>query len=314
MTLENLISRADEDTMQDLLGRDTIRLIRLLNRKDSISTKTKEALIKLHTFEGLLLIKEKRALLFNLLKKPELKKICEALSIPYNELSYEIIQSLHIRRGSVKEKALFDCFGLTPPLKDGITEIPDCENINASYALFTHQIDAAQKVESKLNDYHRRVILHMPTGSGKTRTAMYVIAQHLLKKEGTIVVWLAYSEELCEQAADEFKKAWQSLGNRDLRLHRFWGDHQLNLEKVNDGVLIAGLSKTYSAIRKNITTIKTLASKCSLVIIDEAHQAIAETYSLVLSALFSYNKNTGRYCQMLWNKDFATYPHSVYST
>jgi superfamily II DNA or RNA helicase len=51
----------------------------------------------------------------------------------------------------------------------------------------------------------------MPTGSGKTRTAMNVVANYLRNREKGVVVWLAHSEELCEQAADEFAKAWGAL-------------------------------------------------------------------------------------------------------
>jgi superfamily II DNA or RNA helicase len=41
--------------------------------------------------------------------------------------------------------------------------------------------------------------MHMPTGSGKTRTAMHVIARHLQQYEPTVVCWLANSAELAER-------------------------------------------------------------------------------------------------------------------
>ena len=63
----------------------------------------------------------------------------------------------------------------------------------------------------------------MPTGAGKTRTAMNVIAEHLRVTEPGLAIWFAYSEELCEQAAQEFERAWCHLGNRPVSLHRFWG-------------------------------------------------------------------------------------------
>jgi len=43
----------------------------------------------------------------------------------------------------------------------------------------------------------------MPTGAGKTRTAMNVIAEQLREFPEQAVVWLAHNEELCEQAASE---------------------------------------------------------------------------------------------------------------
>ena len=132
----------------------------------------------------------------------------------------------------------------------------------------------------------------MPTGAGKTRTAMNVIAEHLRRNEPTVVIWLAHSEELCEQAASEFEKAWSCLGNRSVDVWRFWGNRELDPANLQDGIVIAGLSKTYSATRNNISFIVELARHTSLVIIDEAHSAVAETYSLILDSLVVQRKHT----------------------
>jgi DNA repair protein RadD len=293
MTLEKLISRADEQTLQELLGRDALCLIQLLNRNDEIATRVRNILIQLYTLEGLLLIKEKRSLLFDLLRQKELEVLCKVLSVEFDENSYERLKRMNFRRGADKEKALFEYFELKVPEVEEKIEEPQTEIIPGEYTLFKHQRVAARNIIKKLAIQPRRVLLHMPTGSGKTRTAMHVIASHLIDKEQSIVIWLAYSEELCEQAVGEFKKAWASLGNRDVEIHRFWGKYDLDLNNIKDGVLIAGLSKMYSAIRKKISISSNLASKCSLVIVDEAHQAIAETYRLVLDALFHYNHDTG---------------------
>ncbi len=107
----------------------------------------------------------------------------------------------------------------------------------------------------------------------------------LRNNEPTLVIWLAYSEELCEQAVTEFQKAWDSLGDRTLSTYRFWGSHELDLAQAQDGLVVAGLAKVYHAAKKSIRFINQLGVRCSLVIIDEAHQAIAQTYKLVLDAL-----------------------------
>jgi superfamily II DNA or RNA helicase len=132
----------------------------------------------------------------------------------------------------------------------------------------------------------------MPTGAGKTRTAMNIIADHLRQNEPTVVVWLAHSEELCEQAASEFETAWSFLGNRPIHIWRFWGDRTLRTACLQDGILIAGLSKTYNAARSDMSFIVELARHTSLVIIDEAHSAVAETYRLILDALVVQRQKT----------------------
>ena len=68
-----------------------------------------------------------------------------------------------------------------------------------------------------LSSPERRAIVHLPTGAGKTRIAAHA-ACHLLNEKDTdnsLVIWLASTEELCEQAAEELSRAWTYLGLRD---------------------------------------------------------------------------------------------------
>ena len=129
------------------------------------------------------------------------------------------------------------------------------------------------------------MVLHMPTGSGKTRMAMHIVCRHLLQHTATAVIWLANSEELCEQAADEFSRAWQCLGNRSVDLHRFWGDRTLNTANIQDGLVVGGFPKLYALAKNDPTHIAALGDKTTLLVIDEAHQAIAPTYALIIQGL-----------------------------
>ena len=132
----------------------------------------------------------------------------------------------------------------------------------------------------------------MPTGGGKTRVAMNVIADNLRQYEPALVIWLAYSEELCEQAVDEFQRAWSALGNRQLGVHRFWGPFDLDFDQISDGLLVAGLSKMYNVARTSVRRITSLADKVTMVIIDEAHLAVAETYALTLDVIATKRTDT----------------------
>jgi superfamily II DNA or RNA helicase len=100
-----------------------------------------------------------------------------------------------------------------------------------------------------------------------------------------LVIWLAYSEELCEQAAQEFEQAWVSQGDRDIQVQRFWGDYNDSNGFISEGFMVAGLSKMHSLVKKADPRLPKLADNSCLVVIDEAHQAIAETYRLVLEIL-----------------------------
>ena len=164
---------------------------------------------------------------------------------------------------------------------------PNHMQVSAGYALFDHQRDAAARVMNALAVAPRKVILHMPTGSGKTRTAMHIIAAHLRQHEPTVVCWFAQNAELLDQASDEFERAWRSLGNRETGLVRFWGHRRPNVLEIRDGLIVAGLAKMSSLDARNPAELPRLADRVSLTIIDEAHQAIAPTYAATLTALYS---------------------------
>ncbi|RDG37990.1 DEAD/DEAH box helicase [Streptomyces corynorhini] len=155
----------------------------------------------------------------------------------------------------------------------------------AGYALFSHQRRAATRAHERLYADERRVVLHLPTGVGKTRTAMNMISDHLRAHEPTLVVWLARGSELLEQAASEFERAWASLGNRDVHVARMWGDATPDLTGVTDGIVVLGLDKAVAAIKRDRDFLDRLALKATLTVFDEAHQAIAPTYRRVTDAL-----------------------------
>lgn len=136
-----------------------------------------------------------------------------------------------------------------------------------------------------------RVVAHLPTGAGKTRIACHV-ASALLNRpsaEGKLVIWLASSEELCDQAAEALEEAWGHLGNRAVPLHRFWGMQPSDLDPATGGFLVAGLAKLYAAYRRETGFLTLIASRTVGVIFDEAHQAIAGTYQEMTDSLATYD-------------------------
>ena len=133
-----------------------------------------------------------------------------------------------------------------------------------------------------------RAVAHLPTGAGKTRVACHA-ACHLLNQrenEDKILVWLASSEELCQQAADNLTIAWYYLGNRPARIQRYWGN--ANELAYEHGFLVTSLAKLYSASHNNETLLITLATRAAAVIFDEAHQAVATTYQYITEQLLTY--------------------------
>ncbi len=285
MRFVELLSRADDETLQILLGQSPMKLLLTLEPQLSTPQQLRNLILRIYSAEGLLLSFEKRQILFDLLPKESAEILHKVLGLPQNGNTYIELKLARFRRGSERERAMFDFFGLNVPVREVHEQTPATQIGIGKYSLFSHQRDAARRVTSALEKHPHRVVLHMPTGAGKTRVAMSIIADHLRKHEPTLVIWLANSEELCEQSASEFEKAWENLGNRDIGVHRFWGNRELSLDDVQDGLLIGGLAKMYSATKRKLEFIMELAGRTSLVIIDEAHSAIAETYQLILDAL-----------------------------
>lgn len=164
---------------------------------------------------------------------------------------------------------------------------PVTAEVIPSYGLFEYQRDVILRALQALREQPRKVLLHMPTGSGKTRTAMHIIARHLQEKGPTLVCWLANSAELLEQAAEEIERSWKTLGDRPINVYRFWGDRVVDLGSVRDGVLVAGFAKMHAAYMREQNTLIALGDRASLTVVDEAHQAIAPTYRSVTEALYT---------------------------
>ena len=163
------------------------------------------------------------------------------------------------------------------------------EKVSPGYSLYPHQRQVLRDILRALSSPERRAVAHLPTGAGKTRIASHA-ACRLLNETDTddaLIVWLASTEELCEQAADELSKAWMHLGLREVHIHRFWGNRSLDLRKLPSGFLVTGLAKLRSASDSDHTLLAHLAAHASAVIFDEAHQAVAKTYSFVTEQLCS---------------------------
>ncbi len=142
--------------------------------------------------------------------------------------------------------------------------------------LMDYQANIVFKALDVIKAPNSRLLIHMPTGSGKTRVAMEIIAHFLNVKEGLQVVWLADKYELCEQAMDAFLKVWKHLGRYKITIHRIWGNSTIPTYMKGTSFAVA----MYQKIRSTTDNLK-----ADLIIADEAHIAIAPTYSKTINML-----------------------------
>ena len=115
-------------------------------------------------------------------KIPELESRADT---PLNELATDGGLDRRQRR------ALLGFFGSALATERRTESSNAATSVEASRGLFDHQKRAAASVERFLRLGTGRAMLHLPTGVGKTRTAMSIVASHLRTHGATLVLWLA---------------------------------------------------------------------------------------------------------------------------
>ncbi|QKS09519.1 DEAD/DEAH box helicase family protein [Pseudosulfitobacter pseudonitzschiae] len=138
-----------------------------------------------------------------------------------------------------------------------------------------------------------RIVAHMPTGSGKTRTAMEFISDFLrfsCSRENPVVVWLAHSEELCDQAVQTFLSIWTKLGTENANVYSMWGGRKPDhIDLSKPCFIVTSFQSCYSSIHSNknadFDRFAEIRRECSLLIVDEAHMSMAPTYKKAIEFL-----------------------------
>lgn len=134
-----------------------------------------------------------------------------------------------------------------------------------------------------------RLLVHMPTGTGKTKTCMHTLVDYFnftLQHKG-IIIWLAHSSELLEQAYESFTISWKHLGLRKVETLKIWGSRPapINVNEKFSGVIFAGFQKILSIMKNQPLLFDMIWQHVRLVVVDEAHKAVAEETKKLISEL-----------------------------
>lgn len=151
------------------------------------------------------------------------------------------------------------------------------------------QISVYDQVLEVLLAGANRGIVKLPTGTGKTRTAVEAaLAAHCRGEILGPILWLAHSEELCEQAVIAFTEVWTDLGGRPsgtpkptsaLRISRRWGGYAGDFDC---DVMVASVQTLDEAIKNESIKILNTEIEPGLIIVDEAHRAVSPSFRRVL--------------------------------
>lgn len=134
--------------------------------------------------------------------------------------------------------------------------------MNTGIRLYGYQQDMRERIEGEFQS-HRSVMAQMPTGTGKTYLLAAVVLDYIEKVGGQ--VWIvAHRRELVDQINNTIRR---------------WGENLIDVDNVQDfehDVPVRVFSIQW--LQRHIDEIKHAPG---LVVIDEAHHALAKTYKLL---------------------------------
>lgn len=150
--------------------------------------------------------------------------------------------------------------------------------------LHPYQERVTERIRGLLADIGpERGVVSLPTGAGKTRVTVQALVEEVTKGrlDGPIV-WIAQSEELCEQAAESWTYVWRALGpTHPLVLSRLWGSNEVEEEPGGTQVVIATDAKLDAILAREGDRYEWLREP-TVVIVDEAHTSVAPRYTRLL--------------------------------
>ena len=159
-------------------------------------------------------------------------------------------------------------------------DISQLHSYGKFYELLDYQYIIRQKVLTKLNSDEDlvRLLIHMPTGTGKTKTAMHIISNYYsysLNKKG-LILWIAHTKELLDQAYETFCNVWSYIGNGETNIYRNYDIFDVSNETEFNGIMICSIQKLTMMFQSNKDLYNTIKRDLKLIVYDEAHKAAAE--------------------------------------
>lgn len=191
------------------------------------------------------------------------------------------------------------------PSPDAAPEFEYLEGRIELSALADFQLEVQQAMRKVLEARAARAIVTLPTGAGKTRVAVDTLRDWLTRRAaepaagdpGQVVLWLAHTEELCEQAYMCFRQVWQASPQVcPLQLFRYWGRYNRDFNRHQEALFgvrerASCLISTPQRLLKLIDAQPgstaalfrdTLQDTVRAIVVDEAHRAAAPSYLRIL--------------------------------
>jgi len=289
LRIKDLVRRIGLPELREYLGDEVLKLVAIFDNRLIESNAVRELVLGVDGGRTFITSSAGWKMVVGILPQAVADDLCNLLKLKTID-AYGALESFNISNASSEQCNQISNFLEIPPEPnfreyEKVWTLP----VTPLYELFDHQRKPALNVMKVFRSGASSCVLHLPTGGGKTRTSMVFICRWLIENPGTCVVWLAASEELLDQASTEFERAWSNLGDRTIRVERVWGSARLPNRDLADTFLVGGLKKLVSILDGNPEKLIPLSQKVSLIVFDEAHQAIAPTYKDLVGFLRSRN-------------------------
>lgn len=161
----------------------------------------------------------------------------------------------------------------------------EVEPLPEMFPLKDFQLDVKDQTIDVLDAKGHHVgMVSLPTGAGKTRAVVEAALDYMSRGDCGILVWLAQSSEVCEQAAVTFREVYHARrGSQPLPIQRYWGPYELETV-FKQGIMVASVQKLYRRLQ-SAGIIRDIIRGVDAVFFDEGHRAIAPTYNRTLKML-----------------------------
>ncbi|WP_340111020.1 DEAD/DEAH box helicase [Maribellus mangrovi] len=189
-------------------------------------------------------------------------------------------------------KKIISYYGFEYEIDDIVKQDPTTKSI-CQATLHDFQERIRRKVINLIFNGQKRFLIHMPTGSGKTRTAAEIIIDFVrlssskaLLNDNIKVLWIAQSSELCIQAYETINWLFNQKGTKDIEFGHFYENHELSADLPDKpAIIFCSIQKLLIHYKEPIWS--KIRNNNYLVVVDEAHRSVAERWIKALDYFVS---------------------------
>ena len=294
------LRKLDEMVLEELIGRTVVRATSQII--DTDRSEDLARMLELMGGEHILSITGVRDAIINGLSPQQAQNICIHLNINDGTNPFNALTKYFATYTETKSEKLVEILAL--PKRYIKTKLPDerqdkeiIQNIHGEkaqrYYLHDYQKKIKDRALKKVLNQEQRFMVHMPTGSGKTATALELAVDIFRTPyQKKYITWIVNSETLAEQAFQTFKELWGQKGDQEILAYRFFNEFSPDFPSDRSGFVCANFQKFWSSLDPTSSNYKkalALIENTSILIVDEAHTSTAETFYSVIDKFVSKN-------------------------